>query len=229
MGESKPEVKAIAFDLDNTLYSKKTGLADEVSSRIGMYMKTKLHIPKEDIESMRQQYYQKYGITLNGLLSHYTVDIKDYLDFIHGGLDLPAFLKPDPLLRQMIQNIKEPITKWIFSNADEGHCQRVLKVLGVEGCFNGMLEYLAMKERCKPHPDSYKMLLEMIPNSDGAEKIAYENVLFLDDSLGNLVGAKKLGMQTVLVGSTDRSVDYCIDLITDLPTVMPWLFEETKL
>jgi FMN phosphatase YigB (HAD superfamily) len=50
--------------------------------------------------------------------------------------------------------------------------------------------------------------------------------VFLDDRIENIIGAKNLGMQTVLVGSTAHhpSADYSIMHVTDLRVVMPHLF-----
>ncbi|EFA75087.1 haloacid dehalogenase-like hydrolase [Heterostelium album PN500] len=86
-------------------------------------------------------------------------------------------------------------------------------------CFDATLEYLEMLDYSKPHPQSYQMALKKAGTDDA------NGVVFFDDVVENLEGAKKAGMITVLVGGTSDSpaVDYCIQEIHDLVKIFPQL------
>jgi len=221
MSSSPTPIHTVFFDLDNTLYAKTTGVGNEVSRRIGQYMTDILRVPAEQAEQERTFYYKEYGLTLKGLQVHYKVEANHYLDYVHGGLELSKLLKPDPELRTMLKKMRKDIKKWIFSNADLPHCNRVMKALDIDDMFDGVLDYLQMVEHCKPNPKSYELAILSAGATD------YSGCVFLDDTLENLICAKEKGMVTVLVGSnaTHSSVDYCIDNVREFEKLFPHLFE----
>ncbi|GAM23159.1 hypothetical protein SAMD00019534_063340 [Acytostelium subglobosum LB1] len=210
-------IHTLLFDLDNTLYPKSCGLANQVSKRITEYMTTIINLPEDEVDKIRNLYYKTYGLTLKGLMLNYQVDIHHYLDYVHGGLDLKKHIGRDERLIEVLTSIRPNIKKLIFSNADLGHCQRVTKELGVDSFFSDTLEYLELMDYSKPHPVSYQMALKKAGTNDPS------GVVFFDDVVENLEGAKKAGMITVLVGSTSDSpaVDYCIQEIHDLVNIFP--------
>lgn len=46
-------------------------------------------------------------------------------------------LQPDPALRQLLASI--PLPKFVFTNADRRHAARCLNLMGLEGCFDGVI------------------------------------------------------------------------------------------
>jgi len=64
-------VKHILFDLDNTLYPKSLGIFDLVTERIRGYMEKQMGLEKSLAQKLRQDYVQKYGSTMRGLMIHY--------------------------------------------------------------------------------------------------------------------------------------------------------------
>jgi len=213
-------IHTVFFDLDDTLYTKKTGVCEAVRGRISSYMTDVLHIPAEQAEKERTFYFKEYGLTLKGLQCHYKVDPSHYLDYVHGGLELSKHLTPDPVLRTMLHKMRKDIKKIVFSNADKPHCDRVMKALNIDDLFDGVLDYLQMVDNCKPTPKSYELAILLSGATD------YSHCVFLDDSIGNLISAKEKGMTTVLVGSkiSHPSIDYCIDVVTDFERLFPELF-----
>eukprot|EP01133_Synstelium_polycarpum_P006396 gene6396-7419_t len=180
-------------------------------------MSSKLGMPEDEVDKIRNHYYKTYGLTLKGLMLNYQVDIHHYLDYVHGGLDLKSHIGRDDRLISILSHINPSIKKVIFSNADLGHCDRVTKELGIESYFDATLEYLELQDFSKPHPISYQMAMKKAGTTDPL------GCVFFDDVVENLEGAKKVGMTTVLVGSTsdDPSVDYCIEEIHDLVKIFP--------
>ena len=58
------------FDLDNTLYSSKTKIFDQIDERMKLFISKKLNISFEKAFTL-QKFYKEYGTTLYGLMKHY--------------------------------------------------------------------------------------------------------------------------------------------------------------
>jgi pyrimidine 5'-nucleotidase len=207
------------FDLDETLYAKGNGLWDAIATRMNEYIRVKLNLPPEDVIELRRNYYQSYGTTLRGLQLHHHVDTDDYLAFVHD-LPLEEFIQPDVQLRNLLLSL--PQRKWIFTNADSDHASRVLKIIGLSDCFDGILDVRAIGFLCKPEVEAYQRALTL------AKEDNPENCVLLDDSIRNLIPAKDLGFTTILVGSngSNPAVDYVINSIHELPQAMPALWSQ---
>lgn len=206
------------IDLDGTLYPNGLGLWEEISQRIDSFMEEKLGIPCMDVPRFRQTYFHEYGTTLRGIqANHPEVDAGEYLNFVHA-IPLDKYIQTDPKLRQMLLAL--PQQKWIFTNADKNHAQRVLNVLGIADCFDGIIDVWALDFRPKPVKEIYPLALKLA----GEEQA--EHCIYIDDLAKNLVPARELGMQTVLVSpnGVDPSVHHTIPRIHDLPSVLPDLF-----
>ena len=207
------------FDLDETIYTKGNGLWDAIATRMNEYIRVNLNLPPEHVIELRRKYYQSYGTTLRGLQLHHHVDTDDYLAYVHD-LPLEDFIQPDLQLRNLLLGL--PQRKWIFTNADKNHASRVLKIIGISDCFDGILDVTAIGFLCKPEVEAYQRALTLA-NVDNAE-----NSVLMDDSIRNLLPAKDLGFTTILVGSngSNPAVDYVIKSIHDLPQAMPSLWDE---
>jgi putative hydrolase of the HAD superfamily len=209
----------IFFDLDDTLYDRQNGLWNAIRDRMSLYMHLRLGIPEEQVPQIRRHYFEIYGTTLRGLQIHYQVNADDYLAFVHD-LPLAQYLHLDPILKEITQSLSQ--SKWIFTNADNNHAQRVLKVLGLEDCFHGIIDVRAMDFHCKPEFEAFQKAMTI------ADETEPGNCLFVDDSLANLLPAHQLGLGTVLVSNngSHQDIDYVISSIHELPSVLPMLWEK---
>lgn len=199
----------IFFDLDGTLYPHDNGIWAAISSRMETYIATHFGVPRPDIPALRQRYLRDYGTTLRGLQFTYVVDRDDYLAYVHD-LPLADLLAPDPALRTMLIDL--PQSKYIFTNADFQHAERVLNALGIQDCFLGTLDVRAMNFANKPQPEVYQQVLAF------AGHPAPTACMFVEDTPGNLTPARQLGFTTVLVGTLDPhpGAEFVIPAIHDL-------------
>ncbi len=179
----------IFFDLDDTLYPVSSGLWQAMRARIGAYMHEKLGIPQEDIPRLREQYFREYGTTLRGLQHFYPIDTADYLAYVHD-VPLEDYLQPNPALREMLAAL--PLERWILTNADAAHARRVLRVLGVEDLFRGIVDTLSMHPYCKPQPEGFQAALRRVDRPAAA-------CILVDDLPANTRAARALGFCTVLI------------------------------
>ena len=188
----------VFFDLDDTLYPANSGLWQAIKQRISQYMRDRVGIPADRVDALRQHYLDHYGTTLLGLKANYAVDVDDYLAFVHD-LPLRDYIKPIPGLRPILEAM--PARKFIFSNADRNHVRRVLEVLEIEGCFDGVLDVLAMFPHCKPMPETFAMALRLAGETDA------RHCALIDDSPRTTRAARRLGMFTILYGAGEAHPD----------------------
>jgi putative hydrolase of the HAD superfamily len=210
-------LKFLLLDLDETLYPRTTGLMQEIARRIALYLTERMGFPPEQAEQLRQRFFAQYGTTLRGLQSEYHVDADDYLHFVHD-IALEEYIAPNPALDAMLHRI--PLTKAIFTNADEWHARRVLARLGVTDHVLSILDIRATAFYNKPDPRAYELALRAL-RADGPDCIMVE------DNARNLRPAKALfGMTTVLVdGQLEDGVDVAIGHVLELEGVVDTLLE----
>ena len=185
-------ITTLLIDLDGTLYPNENGMWDAIAERMEKYMHEVLNLPLASIPALRQEYFSVYGTTLKGLQENYSIDQFEYLDYVHD-IPLENFLKPDTRLRTILENI--PLKKWIFTNSDRAHSERVLKALGIEGLFEDIIDVVSLDFYNKPNPIVYSRALEITGTSHPFSSV------FLDDTPRNLIPARQLGIRTVLVGN----------------------------
>ncbi len=207
------------FDLDDTLYDNGNGLWEAIKGRMNQYMCERLNLPEDQVPDLRQAYFEKYGTTLRGLQIHHYVNADDYLAYVHD-LPLDRFLKPDSQLQELLESL--PQIKWIFTNADRDHAQRVLAILDVTDCFEGIIDVRALNFYCKPEIQAYHMAIKLAGEPDP------RRCVLLDDSPGNLEPAREMDITTILVGKNGHypAAVHTINRLYELPRVMPELWSD---
>jgi pyrimidine 5'-nucleotidase len=180
-------LNTLLLDLDDTLYPASCGLWAAIRARINLYIVERLGLSAGEAATLRQDLFKRFGTTLRGLQSMYQVNEEDYLKFVHD-VPLADYIRPDPHLRQVLQAI--PLRKVIFTNADSAHARRVVQARGLEGCFERIIDLHTFNPFCKPMVEAFQICLQEV----GA---APQACVLVDDSLSNLVTAKKLGIRTV--------------------------------
>jgi pyrimidine 5'-nucleotidase len=209
---------SLFFDLDDTLYPASSGLWDAIRERMNIYMQKYIDLPIDDIVSLRQGYLKEYGTTLCGLQAHYDVDADDYLTFVHD-LPLEDFIHPDPNLRTLLLSL--PQRRWVFTNSDGNHANRVLKILGLSGCFDGIIDIRAVDFACKPDKIAYQRALSIAGDDDPSHCVIF------DDALRNLAPAREIGFYTIIVSKngSDPQVHRVIPSLHELRDRMPELWD----
>ncbi len=184
-------IRAILFDLDNTLYPASSGVMARIDQRIGEYVEQRLGIGAEEALVMRRTYCETYGTTLRGLLHHYgDIETDEYLEFVHN-IEIEEMLRFDAALDAALAALDVP--KIIFTNSPREHAERVLKALGLAHHFERVFDLRHFNLIGKPDPAAYRQVLDYVGVPGSA-------VLLLEDSAHNLPPAKALGMTTMLVG-----------------------------
>jgi putative hydrolase of the HAD superfamily len=206
--------ETLFFDLDDTLYPSNAGLWEAIRQRIDRYMVEKLQIREDVVSELRKELFLKHGTTMRGLQARYQIDEQDFLDYVHN-VPLVNYLKPDPLLRSTLEAY--PQRKVIFTNADTNHANRVIFTLGLEGCFDQIIDIRDIRPFCKPQLEAFKKALEIACVQNPSECV------MIDDSIKNLQSASEAGLFTIHIGTADcpPGIDASILSLAELPSVIP--------
>jgi len=188
----------IFFDLDDTLYPSSTGLWAAIKERMNIYMRDMLQIPADEVPALREQYYKMYGTTLRGLQARHTVDVDDFLAFVHD-VPLQDILTPNPLQREIIASL--PQRKLVFTNADLHHAQRILAVLQLDDLFETIIDVNAVSPYCKPNPEAFAIAQELANEPDPRKCV------MIDDLPRTTRAALEVGMASILYGTEEPTED----------------------
>ncbi|KAG0196683.1 hypothetical protein BGX28_009858, partial [Mortierella sp. GBA30] len=178
-------------------------------------------IPHDEVEALAHRYYVDYGLAIRGLVEKHPDNKVD------GALPLENILKENPPLQNMIKSMNVG-KKWLFTNAGENHAKRVIKILGLEGLFDGMTycNYLERNFVCKPDKKSFEKAMKE------ANVVDPTRCFFVDDSVANIEMATKIGWTAVHVledpAQSLSSEHLQVRSVMDLPSVMPQFWERPK-
>jgi len=184
------EKPIIFFDIDNTLYSLKSGVAELMGERIHAYFVQLGNLGEEEARVLHVKYLTEYGLAIRGLSRHHDIDALDFNTKCDGSLPLEEVLHPSAALSQLFKDIDRSKARvWAFTNAYETHAARVLRILELEDEMEGIVycDYAQPDFSCKPETVFYQDALKKANIKSPA------SCYFIDDNLGNVRAAKALG------------------------------------
>lgn len=178
------------FDLDNTLHNASPHIFPHINRSMRDYIEHKLGVSKAEANLLRQNYWERYGATLLGLTKHHAVKPAEFLAETHCFPDLKSMVVFDKPLRHLLKRL--PGRKIIFSNGPRKYAQAILSITGLRPLFDAVYTIEDVAYRPKPMRKAFLHLLK-----DSGLKA--QQCIMVEDSLANLIMAKKLGMRTVWV------------------------------
>jgi putative hydrolase of the HAD superfamily len=192
-------IKYLLFDLDNTLYSIRYGLEENVSGRIRKFLAAWLGTGEEEAMAERRRGTVRYGTTLEWLMGEKNfTEVEEYYRFVHPEGEVDA-LRPDPGLREFLAGL--PYPKAILTNSCREHADRVLERLELGDMFTHIFDMRWNDLKGKPRPDVFRRAL-------GALGRRPEEVLFTDDYPKYVAGFNDLGGPGVLLDELDAHPDF---------------------
>ncbi len=149
---------------------------DLMADLIDKYFATHLSLSWEDAVRLHKEYYQNYGLAIEGLVRHHQIDPLDYNAKVDDALPLDGLITPRPELKKLLADIdRSKVKLWLFTNAYINHAQRVIRLLDIEEFFEGVTycDYSQVPLTCKPHADMYQKAMQ----DAGVEQ--YEDCFFV--------------------------------------------------
>jgi len=207
-------LKYLLFDLDNTLYSSRLGLEDNVKRRIGEFAGSYLGITPEAVWSQRMALIHKYGTCLEWLMAEKGfTDVEGYLAAVHPP-DEADFLGADAELRAFLCGI--PLPKAILTNSPREHADLILGKLGLCDIFTHVFDVRQCGFLGKPRREVFENALRVMG-------VSASEVLFIDDSPLYVEGFIAMGGNGVLFDENDVHKNYASRRIRDIKELTQFL------
>lgn len=118
--------------------------------------------------------------------------------------------------------------RWVFTNSDREHARRVMEKIGIQDCFQGLIDIYALEPHCKPQkeasPEAHRGDRKALQFADTSDP---SGCMLLDDSRANLATAHQKGFFTALVGTetSDPNADRALGVLGDLPEACPEIWD----
>ena len=199
------------FDLDNTLHDANPHIFPHINRSMREYIERHLGVDEREATRIRQIYWDRYGATLTGLVRHHGVDPRHFLHETHQFENLRRMAVFERGLKAMLRRL--PGRKIIFSNAPRHYTEAILRLAGIRQEFSAVYSIEQLRFRPKPAPYGFLRILRR-------ERLEACQCIMVEDSLANLVTAKRLGMKTVWVSAGLRRsthADVRLRRVTRLP------------
>jgi putative hydrolase of the HAD superfamily len=206
-----PSRRVWIFDLDNTLHDAQARIFPSMHEQINEYLKRHFGVDDAGADAMRQNFWRRYGTTLNGLMRHHGVHPRDFIAETHVFPELASMVVGENTLKHALERLGG--TKLVFSNAPRHYVEQVLRELSLERFFDAVYTIEDTRYRGKPALRGFQVLLRK-------HDLDPHRCAFVDDILENLRTAHRLGMSTVWVSRERRRVPF-VDLrvgsVVELP------------
>ncbi|KIA75477.1 pyrimidine 5'-nucleotidase [Aspergillus ustus] len=210
-------------DVSLNIHGKMIGLIDQ-------FIAKHLSLNAQDATLLQQKYYKDYGLVLEGLTRHHKIDPMAFNREVDDALPLDSIVSPDQGLKTLLSHLDTTKVKpWLLTNAYSSHAQRVLRLLDLEGFFEGITycDYGSLPLVCKPDQEMYARAEREAGVAPG--KPCY----FVDDSHLNCKHAHARGWVTAHLVESDLELEpplppacgYVISSLGELVGHFPHLFK----
>jgi len=180
------------FDLDDTLHDASTASMPQLHVSFGEYIQTHLGLSQEEADALRRRYWLRYGATLLGLVRHHGVRPAHFLHHTHLLPGLEARVRGPGA--DLFALARLPGRKVILTNAPADYAWRVLRALGIQRWFDGVLsiEDMRMFGTLRPKPDA-----RMLRRTAVRLGVKPSRCILVEDTLEHQKAARRVGMKTV--------------------------------
>jgi putative hydrolase of the HAD superfamily len=209
-----PSRRVWIFDLDNTLHDATARIFPAMHGQINAFLQREFSVDEDGANRMRQEFWLRYGTTLNGLMRHHGTDPRRFLAQTHVFPELAELVVRENALKHALSRLGG--LKLVFSNAPRHYVEGVLRAMGIAHCFDAVYSIEDARYRGKPALHGFRMLLRK-------HNLDPHRCAFIDDILENLRTAHRLGMSTVWVSKAKRRVSFVdlrISSVIELPRLV---------
>ena len=183
------------FDLDDTLHHASAHIFPRINQAMTDYVARHVGVNEDEANRLREDYWQRYGATLTGLMRHHGVVPQHFLWHTHQFPQLEQQLVFDRAVKSMLRRL--PGRKFVFSNSPIHYAEAVLDAMGIRDAFAAVWCIEQLRYTPKPFAPAFRRLLHR-------EGLRPERCVMVEDSTDNLRTAKALGMRTVLISPSPR-------------------------
>jgi FMN phosphatase YigB (HAD superfamily) len=210
-------IKAVIWDLDNTLYRFTDALKENCNIAAAKAAQS-LGIAHsfEECLSLAKVSELQHGYSLHVFTQQHGFAYADLHHPFHDAIE-EKLIEPVPDIKNLLKKTGQPHA--IVTNASRNWADKVLAILEL-GDFFAPSHIIPMEDvNFEPKARSPRSLLKAA-NILGVEMC---NILLVDDMVRNLTTGKQLGMRTALVNSQEHhtdAVDYKFDRVENVFTLL---------
>lgn len=183
-----PSSRLWLFDLDDTLHNASAGVFPLINQQMTDYIAQHLQLERAAANQVREAYWRRYGATLTGMIRQHGTDPKHFLHHTHPLPELLAQVRHAPGLPALLARL--PGDKVVFSNGPSRYVRAVCRHLGILPLLRDCFGVDRLSFHPKPDPRAYRRVLAAMGRRP-------EQCVLVEDSLVNLLTARRLGMRTV--------------------------------
>jgi putative hydrolase of the HAD superfamily len=191
------------FDLDNTLHDAGSQVFGALNRSMGEFVMRELQLTEEESNALRHRYWQRYGATMLGLHRHHGIRPAHFLEDTHRLPGLEAQVAGHRHDFVALQRLRG--RKYILTNAPRRYALRVLRALGIQKLFDGVLaiEDMVCFGQWRPKPDA-----RMLRCIAARLRVDPSRCVLVEDTLQHQKSACRIGMRTVWMQRYARANPY---------------------
>ena len=178
------------IDLDDTLHRATPVIFGRMNRSMTEYVMRHLDLAEAEANQLRQQYWQRYGATLLGLMKRHGTDPRHFLAETHQFPDMHEVIDFDRAVCRWLKHL--PGRKILVSNAPRHYVMQVLRAMGALRYFDAIETIESMRFVPKPAASSLRKIL-------ARHGVSASHAVMVEDNLDNLKTARKLGLRTVWI------------------------------
>ena len=221
-------VKAILFDLDNTLVDFWKFKNKCIDSAVGAMIKAGLEIDRKRANEIIWKIHFKRGMEYKHIFQDFLKTVAGKVDYKLLGHALKAYRKtrenmliPYPGVISTLKKLKKNYKLAVISDAPKIKAWMRLVAIGAENLFDVVITFEDTRKK-KPHPLPFKISIKKL-------RVHPSEILMVGDSIHkDMNGAKKTGMKTCLAlygrsiipRKNPPNVDFMIKNIKELESVL---------
>ncbi len=206
------QIKFLCFDVDGTLYRQVPAAWEAIQSQIyETVMEHRKCSPAEAQKYVRRR-YQKLGSSTK-ILNELGIDGREFFNRAFMSIDLKKYVSPDLKITRLLKKLKLKYRLGIISNNSLQIVSKKLDAVGIPlNIFNPVVTTYELGVM-KPDPDPFLKALELALVSPD------EAVYIGDKEETDILGAKAVGMRTIMVWGESREADLSIPTIYNLKDI----------
>lgn len=205
-------IKFICFDVDGTLCRSIPQVWETIKGEFIKSISNKLNISFGEADKYVLERHKILGSTTK-VLEEAGIDGKEFFNNAYSKLDFSKIIKKDPRIIKLIERLKKKYTVGVLSNGGKESVAKKLQAVGLaKEMFYPFLTTYEM-QALKPDPAPFLKALEMAG-------VSPEESVYIGDSVENdIMGARGVGMKTILVWNKSSEADLSIPTIYDLKKI----------
>lgn len=206
------QVKFLCFDVDGTLYREVPEIWNAIQSKIYNRIMKQKHWDESRTASEFRRTYENLGSSTK-VLESFGIDGQEFFTEAFEKFDFSKYVQQDKKLLRLINALKKQYRIGVLSNGNSAAVKKKLEAIGLSSeMFQPFLttyEFGALK----PDPAPFLKVIEE------AGVRPEESVYIGDREETDILGAKAVGMRTIMVWSKSPEADLSVLTIYDIEKI----------